>query len=121
MDFQTRYVRYFLAVAEHLSFSKARTACASLSPPCRSASKPSNGSLGLRCQRAGRTVELTNKGKALIEPAKGLVRFASQIDRLIRDMRIGHQGLLLIGASMYSDYPERTALFAAFTAEYPMT
>jgi len=120
MDFQTRYLRYFLAVADERSFSRAaqrlRVSQPSLSQRIQGLEKQIGFPLFLR---AGRKVELTDRGKALVESVRGLIGYASRVDRLVNDLRLQREGPLQIGASIYSDFPERTALFAAFMAEYP--
>ena len=120
MDFQTRYLRYFLAVADHLSFSRAAEHLGLSQPALSQRIQALERQLGFTLfVRTSRSVELTHMGDALVEPARGLVGYASRIDRVIRDMRVDRPCPLLIGSAMYSDFPERTALLAAFTEEYP--
>jgi LysR family transcriptional regulator, benzoate and cis,cis-muconate-responsive activator of ben and cat genes len=120
MDFQTRYLRYFLAVADNLSFTGAAARLGVSQPALSQRVQGLERQIGFPLfVRSGRGIELTQNGEALLEPVRGLVGYANRIDRLIQDMGAGRSRPLVVGASIYSEQPERTALFSAFMAEYP--
>jgi len=120
MDFQTRYLRYFLAVADELSFTRAAEHLAVSQPALSQRIQALEEQFGFPLlTRLGRGVALTPQGEALVDLIRGLMGYANRIERVAQDLRGERSRPLLIGAAMPSEKPERTALITAFTKAHP--
>jgi len=120
MDFHTRYLRYFVVLAEELSFTRAATRLRVSQPALSQRIKALELELGFTLfVRLGRGVALTEQGEDLLNLASGLLGYANRIERLAQDVRLDSAPALLIGAPGHLDLPERTTLISAFTASHP--
>jgi DNA-binding transcriptional LysR family regulator len=120
MDFNTRYFRFFLAVADDLSITRAAVKLAISQPALSQRIQNLEQQVGFPLfHRKGRRVELTANGEALVEPVRGLIGYANRIDRLILDMGVGRSRPIQIRVGMYTEFPERIALLTDFSEACP--
>jgi len=97
-----RQLRYFIAVAEHLSYAKASQQLhISVSPLSRQV-RQLEDEFGVRLfARDRRRVELTDAGRMLLEEAKGLLRHSAQVSRRLRMAKKGETGTVRVGVSLH--------------------
>jgi DNA-binding transcriptional LysR family regulator len=119
VDADLRLLRYFIAVAEELSFTRA-AACLHMSQqPLSAAIRRFEGDLGVELfRRTTRHVELTDAGRAMLEPARAALRTADDALAAARAAGRGVAGELRFGLSLGARYGLE-ALFAALAAEHP--
>lgn len=116
----SRQVRYFLAVAEHGSFTRAAMALHVSQPALSQRIKELEESLGAQLfDRSGRATQLTDAGKAYASYARKALRDLEEGRRAIHDLGDLSRGALRIGAT-----PTFTSYFAgplieAFHEQYP--
>src|SRR5437016_2211645 len=108
-------LRYFVAVAERLHFSRAAEALHVTQPPLSRAIRALEETLGVALfVRTRRRVELTREGARLLEDAR---RVMGQLERTVlelRSMASGEQGRLRIGFVSLADYGVLPGLLKAF-------
>lgn len=99
---ELRQIRYFIAVAERLSYSKAAQELhVSVSPLSRQI-RQLEQEFGVRLlSRDRRRVELTDAGKMFLEEAKGLINHTAQVSDHLRMAREGALGAVKIGIGLY--------------------
>lgn len=120
MDVQTRFLRYFLAVAEARSFSRAAAKLGVSQPALSQRIQDLEALFELPLfERAGRGIALTPQGQALIPSVRNLLSHVKQFEGEITDLRTNAMTPMLMGVTMYSDYPERSELIARFLEAYP--
>ena len=120
MDFQLRFLSYFLTIVEEQSFSKAATKLAISQPSLSQRIQTLEAQLGFPLLiRSAHGVALTSEAQRLLEPFRELVGRGHRIARLARDIREGEQRPIQLGVTMYSDYPERANLINAFLDAHP--
>src|SRR5271170_5038214 len=89
---ELRHLRYFIAVAEELSFRRAAERLHLAQPPLSSQIKGLESELGLRLfDRSTRTVKLTAAGVVFLEEARAVLMAAA---RAQQNVRRAHQGLI---------------------------
>ncbi|MFS2050249.1 LysR family transcriptional regulator [Variovorax sp. Varisp41] len=117
---EIRHLRYFRAVAEELSFTRAADRLHIAQPPLSQQIRQLEEELGVQLiDRDNRPVRLTEAGTLLLERA---VAIMSQFDAAVDDVRRigrGHSGKLAIGfagSAMYSVLPD---VLNAFRDRYP--
>ena len=95
---ELRHVRYFVAVAEHLSFARAARALHISQPPLSRQIRALEGELGTPLlTRTKRTVALTPAGAALLPEARRLLRDADALKAGARAHAAGEVGTLALG------------------------
>jgi len=95
---ELRHVRYFLAVAEHLNFSKAAAQLHIAQPPLSRQIKQLEEDLGVALfVRNKRRVELTKAGNVFLDEARKLVVQAGHATEAARHAQKGEAGLVRIG------------------------
>ncbi|MFC2082510.1 LysR family transcriptional regulator [Candidatus Bipolaricaulota bacterium] len=115
-----RHLRYFLAVAEELHFSRAAARLAIKQPPLSRQIKNLESKLGVTLfNRTNRRVELTPAGRYLKEAASTVLLQSDQIKNTIRLIQEGTGGFVRIGyvgSAMHSVLP---ALLRDLRERYP--
>ncbi|HXJ17995.1 MAG TPA: LysR substrate-binding domain-containing protein [Candidatus Polarisedimenticolia bacterium] len=95
---ELRLVRYFIAVAEYLNFSKAAEQLHIAQPPLSRQIRQLEDELGVQLfARNKRHVELTKAGRAFLEEARKLVVQAGHATEAARHAQKGESGLVKIG------------------------
>lgn len=95
---ELRHVRYFLAVAEHLNFSKAAAQLHIAQPPLSRQIKQLEEDLGVALfVRNKRRVELTKAGNVFLDEARKLIVQAGHATEAARHAQKGEAGLVRIG------------------------
>jgi len=99
---ELRQIRYFIAVAEHLSYSKAaRELHVSVSPLSRQV-RQLEDEFGVRLfARDRRRVELTDAGRMFFEEAKALVHHTAEVSLRLRMAGKGETGAVRIGVGLH--------------------
>jgi DNA-binding transcriptional LysR family regulator len=120
MSIDLKQLRYFLAVAEEKSFSRAAERLHISQPPLSQQIMKLESELGVRLfTRTTRSFELTVAGKALmVEAAELLARMRMTIDT-IRQIDRGEVGRLrvgIVGSAMWGPIP---GLLEQFQSQYP--
>ena len=95
---ELRHLRYFLAVAEELSFRRAAEKLHIAQPPLSAQIKALEQELRVRLfQRTTRSVQLTHAGRVFLEEARAVLAAASQAEQRTRDAEHGMAGTLRVG------------------------
>jgi len=95
---ELRQLRYFLAVAEELHFTRAAERLCIGQPPLSYTIQQLEEELGVRLfLRTKRSVQLTDAGRHLMKKAYELLQLADQTKRLARQLSNGEVGELNIG------------------------
>lgn len=98
MDLDPRLLRYFVAVAEELNFSRAAERLHISQPPLSYAIKQLEDALQAQLlERTSRRVELTAAGRALYSEALFLLRKNADVQTLIQRIDSGLHGQIKIG------------------------
>lgn len=121
MEMELRHLRYFLAVAEELNFTRAARKLNMAQPPLTQQIKALEAEMGVTLfDRTGYRVELTDAGRS----------FLPQVARILADVRnavlvakraaAGEVGHVRIGFTQSASFnPLVTATFRNFRAAYP--
>lgn len=97
---ELRHLRYFIAVAEALNFSRAAARLHVTQPALSRQIRDLEHELGCRLLRRGATArtELTPEGRALLDGARPIVEAVERLAARVRDgaarFRLGHYGVL---------------------------
>jgi DNA-binding transcriptional LysR family regulator len=119
VDADLRLLRYFVAVAEELSFTRAATRLHMSQQPLSAAIRRFELDLGVQLfNRTTRSVELTAPGRAMLEPARAALRTADDALAAARAAGLGVSGELSFGLSLGARYGLEP-LFAALATEHP--
>jgi DNA-binding transcriptional LysR family regulator len=95
---ELRHVRYFIAVAEHLNFSKAARQLHIAQPPLSRQIRQLEEDLGVTLLvRNKRHVELTKAGRTFLEEGRKLVVQAGHATEAARHAQQGESGIVRIG------------------------
>jgi len=95
---ELRQLRYFIAVAEHLSFSKAAHELHVTVPPLSRQIRQLEDELDAQLfMRDRRHVALTDAGRALLREAKVLVDRTAHVSDCVRSTKLGESGLVRVG------------------------
>jgi DNA-binding transcriptional LysR family regulator len=113
---QLKQLRYFLAVAEELNFTRAAERIGIEQPPLSqqisNLERELNAVLFIRSHRS---VKLTEAGEALILHARRLINGTDQAARIVGQIARGERGVLSIGAifsAMYTVIPFALRMFS---------
>jgi DNA-binding transcriptional LysR family regulator len=116
----SRQLRYFVAVAEHLHFGRAAAALHISQPPLSRAIAGLEAQLGARLlARSRRKVELTPEGARFYEEAKRLLNHLERAAREVGAMAAGESGRLRLGFVSLADYGVLPNLLKTFKAAKP--
>ena len=119
VDTDLRLMRYFVAVAEELNFTRAATRLHMTQQPLSAAIRRLETELGVDLfYRTTRHVELTDAGSALLEPARAALQAADDAYAAARAAGSGIAGDLRFGLSTGARYGLEP-LFAALAQKHP--
>jgi DNA-binding transcriptional LysR family regulator len=117
---ELRHLKYFVAVAEELHFTRAADRLHIAQPPLSQQIKQLEEELGTRLfERSKRQVELTTAGRAVLDEAR---RAIGQVERVVmaaRRAQRGEVGELSVGVSSSAPYTTLPAILRTFRARYP--
>lgn len=114
---ELRQLRYFLAVAQERSFTRAATRLSMAQPPLSQQIAALEQLLGSRLfVRTTRGVELTDAARALLPRAEAVLRAVDDAVREVRDVAAGTSGTLRIAAVPSAGAGILTAGFREFHA-----
>src|SRR5579863_9963162 len=95
---ELRHLRYFVAVAEELSFRRAAERLHLAQPPLSSQIKGLETELGVRLfERSTRSVKLTSPGRVFLDEARLVLMAAERAEQNVRKAQHGIIGSLRIG------------------------
>ncbi|MBU6455090.1 MAG: LysR family transcriptional regulator [Cyanobacteria bacterium REEB67] len=115
-----RHLRYFLAVAEELNFSRAAQRLNIAQPPLSQQIMQLEAHLGVQLfERETRPIRLTVAGLTLLEQARPLLKRFDQLETKLQLMGSGDTGTLAVGfisSAMYELLPD---VLKQYRAKYP--
>ncbi|QIN79972.1 LysR family transcriptional regulator [Rubrobacter marinus] len=95
---ELRHLRYFVAVAEELSFSRAAQRLHMAQPPLSTQIKQLEQEIGARLfDRTGRSVQLTEAGRLFLQEVRRIFVQVEQASRMAREADQGELGRLSLG------------------------
>jgi DNA-binding transcriptional LysR family regulator len=119
VNVELRHLRYFVAVAEELHFTRAARRVHIAQQPLSAAIARLEQQLGVTLlERTTRRVELTEAGEALLEPARAALRAVDEALAAAQAAGRGEAGELAVGLSSGAWYGLEQ-LFDALRAEHP--
>jgi len=117
---ELRHLRYFLAVAEELNFSRAAERMHVAQPALSAQIRALESQLGCELfTRTTRKVELTRNGEALLEDAREIVARADRAVAKLRAVSRGERGQIRIGFAAHGGGEVGTEILRRFTDAYP--
>jgi DNA-binding transcriptional LysR family regulator len=120
MPLELRHLRYFLAVAEELNFSRAAERLHIAQPALSAQIRVLETQLGCELfARTTRKVELTPAGALLLADAREIVARADEAEAKVVAVSRGQQGLLRVGFAAHGAGETGTAIFRRFADEFP--
>jgi DNA-binding transcriptional LysR family regulator len=120
MDVDTRVLRYFIAVADRLSFTRAASDLYVSQPSLSRQIKRLEDELGAPLfERTGREVRLTEAGAELVPQARGLVREWQETTRRVRTAAAAEANVLRVGFVATGGGNLARRARAAFAADHP--
>src|SRR2546423_9722734 len=117
---ELRHLRYFVSVAESLSFTKAAQKLNTAQPSLTRQIRDLEEELGVQLlNRIQRPVTLTNEGRSFLVDAKRLLASATEIVESVRRLHTGEVRTLNIGyvSNLFYDLLPRT--LASFRQLFP--
>ncbi len=115
-----RHIQYFLAVAEHLSFTKAAAALYVSQPALSQQVRQLEESLGAQLfDRSGRTTRLTDAGDVYLQYARRAAQELREAKRAIHDVSDLSRGSLRVGVTPTFTTYLVGPVVEAFHARYP--
>jgi DNA-binding transcriptional LysR family regulator len=120
MPLELRHLRYFLAVAEELNFSRAAERLHIAQPALSAQIRVFETQLGCELfARTTRKVELTRAGELLLEDAREIVARADDAEAKLAAVARGQHGQLRIGFAAHGAGEMGTAILRRFADEFP--
>jgi DNA-binding transcriptional LysR family regulator len=117
---ELRRLRYFVAVAEELSFSRAAQRLHISQPPLSNQIKQLEEELGVRLfERTNRGVRITEAGHLLLEEARRIFAQVDQATRMVQRVGHGEVGQLTLGFVPSASYEVLPPILRAFTDRFP--
>jgi DNA-binding transcriptional LysR family regulator len=118
---ELRHLRYFVAVAEELHFSRAAAKLRIATPTLSAQIQTLETSLGARLfARKTRSVALTSVGKRFLEEAQAVIRHAERAEQVARRFAKGEEGALAVGYILTAAYGGLvTASIVDFRTSHP--
>lgn len=120
MAFDLRQLRYFIAVAEELNFTRAAERVHIAQPPLSQQIRSLEESLGVMLlQRTRRRVELTDAGRVFLDQARNLIRTAELAATEAQRAQRGEIGRLAVGFFEHMSYTLLPPALRAYRDRYP--
>lgn len=118
---ELRHLRYFLAIAEELHFTRAADRLGIGQPPLSQQIKQLEEELGTQLfLRETRSVSLTESGRAFLPHAQASIREAEQAIMAAKRAMRGEQGQIRIGFTSAASFnPNVPAIISSFREAYP--
>lgn len=117
---ELRHLRYFVAVAEELSFTRAAARLGIAQPPLSQQIGKLERELEVRLfERGPRGVRLTTAGAALLDEARMVLARTGEATRIVRQVEHGRTGAVRIGSVASGFSGVLLDLLPAFRASYP--
>jgi DNA-binding transcriptional LysR family regulator len=117
---ELRRLRYFVAVAEELSFNRAAQRLHISQPPLSNQIKQLEGELGVRLfERSSRGVRMTEAGELLLEEARRIFVQVDQTVRTVQHVGHGEVGHLTLGFVPSASNEVLPPLLRAFGERFP--
>jgi DNA-binding transcriptional LysR family regulator len=117
---ELRHLRYFIAVAEELNFSRAAQRLRMAQPPLSVAIRQLETDVGASLfERTSREVRLTEVGEALLAGARRTLAEADAAVAAARRVAAGELGILRIGYNWSAGFETLPTLGRAFTQKHP--
>lgn len=120
MYLELRHLRYFIAVAEELNFTRAAARLHIAQPALSAQIRSLERHVGCRLlERSTRRVELTEHGRALLADARELVRLADDAVARLQASARGERGVLRVGFIAHGAGELGTEILRRFAAAWP--
>ncbi|KAB8334676.1 LysR family transcriptional regulator [Scytonema tolypothrichoides VB-61278] len=117
---ELRHLRYFVAVAEELHFSRAAERLHMAQQPLSQQIRQLEDELGvLLFHRTKRRVQLTEPGKAFLVEARHILLKATQAIEIVRQVAQGESGRLKVGFSGFATYSVLPKALRIFRERFP--
>src|SRR5262245_12015873 len=117
---ELRHLRYFVAVAEELHFTRAAERLHMAQPPLSQQIRQLERELQVELfVRSRRRVQLTGAGRALLDDARVVIAEADRLAQKARRLREGEAGELHIGFSSSAPYTVFPMILRTFRARFP--
>lgn len=119
---ELRHLRYFVAVAESGSITKAAQRLGIQQPPLGQQIRALEAELKVQLfERAPKRITLSNAGKEFLNDARKILESAKEAMEKVRRFDRGEQGLLTVGfTSSASMHPIAPRILGAFNGAYPL-
>ena len=118
---ELRHLRYFLAVAETLNFSRAATRLNMAQPPLSQQIQALEKELGVKLfDRQQRPLQLTPAGHAFLPEAHAVLTQVERASRIAQQASRGEVGQLVIGFNSAAMQTVLPAILKAFSGRFPM-
>ncbi len=120
MTIELRHLRYFIAVAEEMSFSRAAERLHIAQPPLSQQIKSLEAELGAQLiDREERPIKLTAAGQELLEQSKSILERFDLGIQAARRIGQGHTGSIRVGFVGSATYDFLPDTFKQFREKYP--
>ncbi len=117
---ELRHLRYFVAIAEERSFTRASERLWVAQPGLSTQIRRLEAELEVQLfERHTRGVDLTAAGELLLERARAVLAAAEHASATGRDLRTGTVGAIRLGLSTTPRWREASTLLGTFAAERP--
>jgi DNA-binding transcriptional LysR family regulator len=117
---ELRHLRYFVAIAEERSFSRAAERLWVAQPGLSSQTKRLEAELGVQLfERHSRGVDLTDAGTLFLERARAAIAAADAAAAVGRDLEAGLAGCVRIGLATGARWRGAAAVLDRFAREHP--
>src|SRR5512140_3621605 len=117
---ELRHLRYFVAVAEELSFRRAAEKLNLAQPPLSAQIKSLESELGVRLlEPTTRSVALTQAGRVFLEEARLVLAASAQAERRAKETAFGLVGTLRVGVIAPAANAWLAAILRRFRRQFP--
>ena len=117
---ELRHLRYFIAVAEELNFTRAAARLHIAQPPLSVQIKKLEAEIGAHLfLRKGRNIALTEAGRVFLDEARGTLAQADKGVALARRAAKGEVGHLTIGYNTVAEFKVFPKIIPAFRKQWP--
>lgn len=117
---ELRHLRYFVAVAEELSFRRAAEKLGMAQPPLSAQIRALEQELGLRLfERTTRSVQLTHAGRVFLDEAQAVLQASARAERLAKEAEHGLAGTLRLGIAAPAAGAWLAGILRRFRQQFP--